>query len=75
MKSVPTNHWLRHSSATYFHAYLSPRSGTPALCRRAPPIPNLMEMDIPGDRSRLCNGCFDALYGTRFSTLLKRDKA
>lgn len=60
---VSTHHWLKHSEQKYFHAYLVRLRGTDSVCGESPPIAELNDMDIPGDRSPCCKKCFTGIYG------------
>lgn len=62
---VLTHFWLKppNSEDDTFHVYLDTSPGTASLCHRSPAIHNMLQMDIPGDRSKCCLHCFSKLYG------------
>lgn len=59
----PGHYWLKHRIQKSFHAYTSVFDGAVSVCGDDLKIADVNEMDIPGNRSKLCNDCFRAIYG------------
>lgn len=57
------HYWLKQREQQSYHAYLSLRRGAKPVCGDESRITKLNDMDIPGDRSKLCNKCHCAMYG------------
>jgi hypothetical protein len=60
---VLTHHWLRYSADCVFHCYVNERAGSPSMCGDGEPVGNVRNMDLPGDRTKICPECVKALYG------------
>lgn len=58
-----SHHWVRHENQPIFHAYLSIRPGTTSVCGEGRAFQSVREMDVPGERSKCCAKCCEALYG------------
>ena len=54
---------LKQRRESSYHVYLNPNAGSLPLCQVGFAIDDLKSMDIPGDRSPVCNDCSRALYG------------
>lgn len=63
LKIITTHHWLKHRKQDSFHAFFSVIRGAKPACSDDLRITEIKEMDIPGDRSKLCNKCHRAMYG------------
>ena len=63
VKTTVTSYWLKQREEQSFHAYFSTRRGAKPVCNVDLRIAELVDMDIPGDLSKLCNTCHRTIYG------------
>lgn len=63
LQTTVTSYWLKQREEQSFHAYVSTKRGAKPVCGGDSRIAELVDMDIPGDRSKLCNTCHRAMYG------------
>ena len=72
IQKILNSYWLKKTNQKAFHAYPSNMLGSYPVCGVLLPISDLSQMDIPGDRSKLCNDCHFELYGFPVKSLAKK---
>lgn len=63
IERITSHHWVRHTEQSLFHAYLKIRPDFTSVCGEGKPFDNVRNLDIPGERSKCCIRCCEALYG------------
>ena len=63
LKNIVTHYWLKQREQESFHAFSSVKRGSKPVCGGDSRMTDLNDMDIPGNRSKLCNKCHCAMYG------------